>query len=130
MEKLTLTIDKLFQFQKEKLKDREEIKKIDIINQYDKDNHGKVYRYTKYLEILLKETFLNDRDTDLIDIEISYGMYNKESLEVKGEFYASDGTIFEEILLVNNEASILNDIEIFINNCGMQYDEVIKEYIN
>ena len=51
---------------------------------------------TTYLEILLKEDMLNEKDIDLLTIEIN--SYIKDGVaDVRGEFFGSDGVILNEI---------------------------------
>ena len=94
MDKVTFLLNEYFLFGKEKFQNREEIKKIHIEDQYEKDNQGNVYKHIKYLEFLLKEEVLNEKDIDLLDIEISYREYDNQRIEIKGQFYTSDGNIF------------------------------------
>jgi hypothetical protein len=130
MDKLSLAIDELFLYGKEKIQSRKEIKKINIIDQFNKDSDGNISRYVKYIEFLLKDEFLNEKDIDLLDIEISYKKYNDERIEIKGEFYASDGKIFDEFYLIDNLEIILNEIKDFIYRCYMKCDEIIDVYVN
>ena len=50
---------------------------------------------TTYLEILLKEDMLNEKDIDLLTIEINYGIKDGAA-DVRGEFYGSDGGILND----------------------------------
>ena len=48
-----------------------------------------------YLEILLKEDMLNEKDIDLLTVEINYGIKDGAA-DIRGEFYGSDGVILNE----------------------------------
>ncbi|MCH5229995.1 MAG: hypothetical protein J1F12_08405 [Muribaculaceae bacterium] len=86
---------------------------------------------TKYLEILLKEELLNEKDIDLLTIEIGYQL-NNGMLDIKGEFYGSDGVILNEF---NKRADIedLDDIEqtvtSFLNEIKNKYNDILKKFI-
>ena len=85
----------------------------------------------KYLEILLKEELLNEKDIDLLTIEIGYQL-NNGKIDIKGEFYGSDGIILNEF---NKRADIddLDDIEQtvtpFLEEIKSQYDEILKKFL-
>ena len=86
---------------------------------------------TKYLEILLKEELLNEKDIDLLTIEIGYKL-NNGRIDFKGEFYGSDGIMLNEF---NKRADIddLDDIEqtvtSFLEEIKSQYDEILKKFL-
>ena len=86
---------------------------------------------TKYLEILLKEELLNEKDIDLLTIEIGYQL-NNGMIDLKGEFYGSDGVILNEF---NKRADIedLDDIEqtvtSFIEEIKDEYNEILKKFV-
>ena len=61
---------------------------------------------TKYLEILLKEGLLNEKDIDLLTMELGYQL-NNGMIDLKGEFYGSDGIILIEF---NKRAGGLTDL--------------------
>ncbi len=128
MDKVTFLLNEYFLFVKEKFQNREEIKKIHIEDQYEKDNQGNVYKYIKYLEFLLKEEVLNEKDIDLLDIEISYREYDNQRIEIKGQFYTSDGNIFEKFHIISNLENILNETKNFIEKSYIKYNEIIKNY--
>ena len=85
---------------------------------------------TKYLEILLKEELLNEKDIDLLTIEIGY-QSNNGMIDIKGEFYGSDGIILNEF---NKRADIedLDGIEqtvtSFLEEIKKKYDEILKKF--
>lgn len=128
MDKVRFLLNEYFLFGKEKFQNREEIKKIHIEDQYEIDNQGNVNNYIKYLEFLLKEEVLNEKDIDLLDIEISYREYDNERIEIKGQFYSSDGNIFEEFHMISNLEKILNETKNFIEKCYIKFNGIIKNY--
>lgn len=86
---------------------------------------------TNYLEILLKEDMLNEKDIDLLTIEINYGLKD-EVVEISGEFYDSSGTILIEFYqqavkldLVGIEKILFSYLEEIKN----KYDVILKKYI-
>jgi hypothetical protein len=118
--------DLFFEKIKNKLKERIEIKTIELINETLSPN----YRI-QYFEIQLKEEYLNEKDIDLFDIEISYQkINNNKECHIKIEFYASDGVIFKEIsILEKNPQTTKNKVQLFINECIEEYKDVVKTYI-
>ena len=85
----------------------------------------------KYLEIILKEELLNENYIDLLTIEIGYQL-NNGMIDLKGEFYGSDGIILNEF---NKRADIddLDGIEqtmtFFLEEIKSQYDEILKKFL-
>ena len=73
---------------------------------------------------------LNKKDIDLLTIEIGYQL-NNGMIDIKGEFYGSDGIILNEF---NKHADIedLDDIEqtvtSFIEEIKNKYDDVLKKF--
>ena len=88
---------------------------------------------TTYLEILLKEDMLNEKDIDLLTIEISYGIKDGAA-DVRGEFYGSDGVILNDFHYHTDEKDI-NGIEkslvSFMETIRSGYDDMLyKKFIN
>ena len=75
---------------------------------------------------------LNKKDIDLLTIEIGYQL-NNGMLDIKGEFYGSDGIILNEF---NKRADIddLDDIEqtvtSFLDEIKNKYDDILKKFIH
>lgn len=85
----------------------------------------------KYLEILLKEELLNQKDVDLLDIEINYTITD-DIIELEGEFYGSDGVIFCEFKYKNkiiDRSEIEYVLTSFMSTIKCKYDTVVKNYI-
>ena len=85
---------------------------------------------TTYLEILLKEDMLNEKDIDLLTIEINYDIKDGAS-DVRGEFYGSDGVILKDFHHHTDEKDI-NGIEkalvSFMEGIKNEYDDILKEH--
>ena len=74
---------------------------------------------------------MNEKDIDLLTIEIGYQL-NNGMMDIKGEFYCSDGIILNEF---NKRADIedLDEIEQtvipFLNEIKNKYDDILKKFI-
>ena len=86
---------------------------------------------TTYLEILLKEDMLNEKDIDLLTIEINYDIKDGAT-DVRGEFYGSDGVILNEF----NHHTATADIDgiekslaSFMETIRNGYDDILKKFI-
>ena len=88
---------------------------------------------TTYLEILLKEDMLNEKDIDLLTIEISYGIKDGAA-DVRGEFYGSDGVILNEFhhhAATADIGGIEKSLVSFMETIRSGYDDMLyKEFIN
>ena len=87
---------------------------------------------TTYLEILLKEDMLNEKDIDLLTIEINYGIKDGAA-NVRGEFYGNDGVILNDFHYHTDEKD-LNGIEkslvSFMETIRSGYDDMLyKKFI-
>ena len=87
---------------------------------------------TKYLEILLKEELLNEKDIDLLTIEIGYQLKNG-MIDIKGEFYGSDGIILNEF----NKCADIDDLDgieqtmtFFLDEINNKYDDFLKKFLH
>ena len=88
---------------------------------------------TTYLEILLKEDMLNEKDIDLLTIEISYGIKDGAA-DVRGEFYGSDGVILKEFhhhTATADIGGIEKSLVSFMETIRSGYDDMLyKKFIN
>ena len=88
---------------------------------------------TTYLEILLKEDMLNEKDIDLLTIEISYGIKDGAA-DVRGEFYGSDGVILNEFhhhAATADIDGIEKSLVSFMETIRSGYDDMLyKKFIN
>ena len=127
LKEINRIIDKVFNASLDFFKNTDSTKKIFLTTDRVTSNSTD----TKYLEILLKEDLLNEKDIDLLTIEIGYQL-NNGMIDIKGEFYGSDGVILNEF---NKRADIedLDDIEqtvtSFIEEIKSQYDEILKKFL-
>ena len=127
LREISRIIDKVFNASFDFFKSKDSTKKILLST----DSATSNLTDTKYLEILLKEELLNEKDIDLLTIEIGYKL-NNGRIDFKGEFYGSDGIILNEF---NKRADIddLDDIEqtvtSFLEEIKSQYDEILKKFL-
>ena len=88
---------------------------------------------TIYLEILLKEDMLNEKDIDLLTIEISYGIKDGAA-DVRGEFYGSDGVILNDFhchAATADIGGIEKSLVSFMETIRSGYDDMLyKKFIN
>ena len=87
--------------------------------------------YAKYLEIILKEDLLNEKDIDLLTIEIGYQL-NKGRIDLKEEFYSNDGIILNEF----NKRSDIDDLygieqtlTFFLDEIKNKYDDFLNRFL-
>ena len=127
LKEINRIIDKVFNASFDFFKSKDSTKKILLSTDSATSNSTD----TKYLEILLKKELVNEKDIDLLTIEIGYQL-NNGRIDVKGEFYGSDGIILNEF---NKRADIddLDDIEqtvtSFLEEIKSQYDEILKKFL-
>ena len=125
LKEISRIIDKVFNTSLDFFKNKDSTKKILLTTDRVTSNSTD----TKYLEILLKEELLNEKDIDLLTIEIGYQL-NNGRIDIKGDFYGSDGIILNEF---NKRVDIddLDDIEqtvtSFLEEIKNQYDEILKK---
>ena len=127
MNEISRIVDKILNASFDFFKSKDSTKKILLSTDFATYNSTDA----KYLEILLKEELLNEKDIDLLTIEIGYQL-NNGRIDFKGEFYGSDGIMLNEF---NKRADIddLDDIEqtvtSFIEEIKSQYDEILKKFL-
>ncbi len=120
------TIHYLFkELKKDVSKKKETLKVTFISDDFDDSKH------IRYFEILLEDSFLNDKDVDLFDIEIVYESIGNSIANIKGEFYGADGNIFKEFSVkLDDITTIKYELTLFISEIKKDYDSIIAEYIN
>lgn len=106
---------------KYKLSKNLEINKIFI----DLGNDGNNY----FFEILLNDRCWNERDIDFIDIEITYKMLNLNQIDLKGEFYAGDGNIYDSFHIIDKVNAAKDQLSGFLDRILIMYDNIVKLYI-
>ena len=127
LREISRIIDKVFNASFDFFKSKDSTKKILLSTDFATYNSTDA----KYLEILLKEELLNEKDIDLLTIEIGYQL-NNGMIDLKGEFYGSDGVILNEF---NKRADIvdLEDIEqtvtSFLEEIKDEYNEILKKFL-
>ena len=88
---------------------------------------------TTYLEILLKEDMLNEKDIDLLTVEINYDIKDGAA-DVRGEFYGSDGVIlndFHHHAATADIDGIEKSLVSFMETIRSGYDDILyRKFIN
>ena len=112
-----------------RLIDREEIANIikeDYCSKYKGDN----YPYEKYLSLLWKEEYLNEKDIDLLDLCLFY-QYIGEEIEVLGYWVTGHGGgTYEEFEATKGTLEVLKPkMQAFVNRCYERYEEVMQIYL-
>ena len=85
----------------------------------------------KYLEIILKEELLNEKDIDLLTIEIGYQI-NNGMIDIMGEFYGSDGIILNEFnkhVDIDDLDGIEQTMTFFLDEIKNNYDNFLKKFL-
>ena len=128
LKEISRIIDKVFNASLDFFKGKDSTKKIFLTTDRVTSNSTDA----KYLEIILKEELLNEKDIDLLTIEIGYQL-NNGRIDIKGEFYGSDGIILNEF---NKRADIddLDGIEqtmtFFLDEIKNKYDDFLKKFLH
>ena len=88
---------------------------------------------TTYLEILLKEDMLNEKDIDLLAVEINYGI-KEGAADIRGEFYGSDGVILKDFhhhAATADIDGIEKSVVSFMETIRSGYDDILyRKFIN
>ena len=85
----------------------------------------------KYLENILKEELLNEKDNDLLTIEIGYQI-NNGMIDIMGEFYGSDGIILNEFnkhVDIGDLDGIEQTMTFFLDEIKNNYDNFLKKFL-
>ena len=86
--------------------------------------------YFKYFQIVWKDAYLNERDMDLCNIEVSYRFLDNKKIKVWVELCGgADGIIYKEFSAEGRFEELKPQITAFLYECYNHYNEVIKEYI-
>ena len=121
-------INQLYDHYRARLIDREEIANIikeDYCSKYKGDN----YPYEKYLSLLWKEEYLNEKDIDLLDLCLFY-QYIGEEIEVLGYWVTGHGGGTYEKFEAKGSFEVLKPkIQAFVNRCYERYEEVMQVYL-
>lgn len=118
---LNTLLDSLFLLGKEKFMANKEISNILVSDLKDKDEQ------IKYLSFLLDNSYLNEKNIDLIEIEISYRA-NNNSFDVESSFISSEPDTFKSLTINGTFEQIAPKIEEFIKSCYDMYPEIVRLY--
>jgi hypothetical protein len=122
-------IDELYEKVRSRLSNKKEIQKVSLINQSSRDESGNIVWYEKYLEFLLKGTVLNEKDIDLLDVEVRYKYLDNGHLTVEGSFYDSSGFIIDEFKISDSGDTIAEKVIPLIKKMISLYESAIENYI-
>jgi len=121
-------INELYVDYRARLIDREEIANIireDHYSKYKGDN----YPYEKYLSLLWKEEYLNEKDIDLLDLCLSY-QYIGEEVDILGYWVTGhEGCTYEEFEVQGTLEAIKPKIQSFVERCYERYEEIMQIYL-
>ncbi|WP_314763668.1 hypothetical protein [Capnocytophaga sputigena] len=121
-------IDMLFAEGFERFKGREEIQGFDSGDFFQKEEEETMY--FKYFQIVWKDAYLNERDMDLCDIEVSYKFLDNKKIKVWVELCGgADGIIYKEFSAEGCFEELKPQITAFVYECYNHYNKLIKEYI-
>ena len=121
-------INQLYEDYRAHLIDREEIANIiseDYCSKYKGDN----YPYEKYLSLLWKEEYLNEKDIDLLDLCLFY-QYIDNEVDILGYLVTGhEGCTYEEFEAKGTLEAINPKIQAFVERCYERYEEVMQVYL-
>ena len=122
-------INQLYENYRARLIDREEIANIIREDHYSKYK-GNNYPYEKYLSLLWKEEYLNEKDIDLLDLCLFY-QYIGEEVDILGYLVTGHGRGTYEIFEARGTLDSLKpQIQAFVERCYERYEEVMPLYIS
>ena len=121
-------INQLYEDYRARLIDREEIANIikeDYCSKYKGDN----YPYEKYLSLLWKEEYLNEKDIDLLDLCLLY-QYIDNEVDILGYLVTGhEGCTYEEFEAKGTLEALKPKIQAFVERCYERYEEVMQIYL-
>ena len=121
-------INELYDHYRAGLIDREEIVNIikeDYCSKYKGDN----YPYEKYLSLLWKEEYLNEKDIDLLDLCLLY-QYIDNEVDILGYLVTGhEGCTYEEFEAKGSLEALKPKIQVFVEWCYERYEEVMQVYL-
>lgn len=121
-------INQLYEDYRAHLIDREEIANIikeDYCSKYKGDN----YPYEKYLSLLWKEEYLNEKDIDLLDLCLLY-QYIDNEVDILGYLVTGhEGCTYEEFEAKGTLEAIKPKIQSFVERCYERYEEMMQIYL-
>ena len=121
-------INQLYDHYRARLIDREEIANI-IKEDYCSNDIRDYYPYEKYLSLLWKEEYLNEKDIDLLDLCLLY-QYIDNEVDILGYLVTGhEGCTYEEFEAKGTLEAIKPKIQAFVEQCYERYEEVMQIYL-
>ena len=121
-------INQLYEDYRARLIDREEIANI-ISEDYCSNDIRDYYPYEKYLSLLWKEEYLNEKDIDLLDLCLLY-QYIDNEVDILGYLVTGhEGCTYEEFEAKGTLEAIKPKIQAFVERCYERYEEVMQIYL-
>ena len=121
-------INQLYEDYRTRLIDREEIANI-ISEDYCSNDIRDYYPYEKYLSLLWKEEYLNEKDIDLLDLCLFY-QYIDNEVDILGYLVTGhEGCTYEEFEAKGTLEALKPKIQAFVERCYERYEEVMQIYL-
>ena len=121
-------INQLYEDYRARLIDREEIANI-ISEDYCSNDIRDYYPYEKYLSLLWKEEYLNEKDIDLLDLCLLY-QYIDNEVDILGYLVTGhEGCTYEEFEAKGTLEALKPKIQAFVERCYERYEEVMQIYL-
>ena len=121
-------INQLYDHYRARLIDREEIANI-ISEDYCSNNIRDYYPYEKYLSLLWKEEYLNEKDIDLLDLCLLY-QYIDNEVDILGYLVTGHGGgTYEKFEAKGTLEALKPKIQSFVERCYKHYEEVMQIYL-
>ena len=121
-------INQLYEDYRARLIDREEIANI-VSEDYCSNDIRDYYPYEKYLSLLWKEEYLNEKDIDLLDLCLFY-QYIDNEVDILGYLVTGHGGgTYEKFEAKGTLEAIKPKIQAFVERCYERYEEVMQIYL-
>ena len=121
-------INQLYDHYRARLIDREEIANI-ISEDYCSNDIRDYYPYEKYLSLLWKEEYLNEKDIDLLDLCLFY-QYIDNEVDILGYLVTGHGGgTYEKFEAKGTLEALKPKIQSFVERCYKHYEEVMQIYL-
>ena len=121
-------INQLYEDYRARLIDREEIANI-VSEDYCSNDIRDYYPYEKYLSLLWKEEYLNEKDIDLLDLCLLY-QYIDNEVDILGYLVTGhEGCTYEEFEAKGTLEALKPKIQAFVERCYERYEEVMQIYL-
>ena len=121
-------INQLYDHYRARLIAREEIANI-ISEDYCSNDIRDYYPYEKYLSLLWKEEYLNEKDIDLLDLCLFY-QYIDNEVDILGYWVTGHGgDTYEKFEAKGTLEALKPKIQAFVERCYERYEEVMQIYL-